>query len=1185
MASNPWNSLKRRALATKARKWMRARASPADPEGFSTLLRSTKLDANHLDRFLRRMEVPDESRLSGALIALLSQDQEVQTNFVHSREFVPDSAGWDIEQFITTYLVFMAWDFQCPFMKATIRALTDDPPEHCRFLNLKGQDDLWRNLEKAIRAADRTIAVVDECNANVAYEVGFSLAVGTPVVIAVKDNATVGRAWHHGSAFISFTRADCANSAELRAIVASPSEVAFPRVFDPGTGALFLHPNSRLSESFVTLASKHWVGLTTKCAFDLPCADPPQIFKRFDQLLWAVLPNPPTAVNGFFPDRDGDANRTNAYVAGYAIGSGVPVTILQLDHPHCRKIVDLGREPILFKDDEDFLAAITEAKSAFAARQNAHTAAASAPIPSAPDSPTLLRHFRQAMRSDHASLHGAFQTQSIERVVKLSIARKSQDTDLSEAEASRFREHDLGRRVASTLRELLESYSVRGEEPHYILFGAPGAGKTTTLRRLVYDLAQEPDGPIGLFLHAGEFAPPSCDPFATAATSIAPVAGQDSASHLATEFHRLAKDSDRLWVFVDGWDEIHEARDRAAANLRKFVESHPRLRIVVSSRETELSTSSFGKTFTAYELQGLSTDEQEALLRVELGDEAPRVHGEIQKRPLIRAMAGSPLILTLLSRICRDGSPVPTRRTELYQAAIRAYLGRTYENDSAPRLNETERRLIEKVLPPLAFLLHSTNEGSWLEDRLRSILDSLPSPDAGPTGTAERALHSLRPDIEKVFGNSTELLRLIHLRSGLLAPSGGSEKPWSFLHRSFREFLSAQWIQSADIKKFLGTRPDKKQEEGRTNWLSQWAEVVTFLVGQQSSAAAQSSVLDLLAASGSDVFFRGLSDAHLLSLPTVLDLWHQQEERDGDDLIPLFENRVGSNGPLALGNEVLQWKKTHTPALSLQDEGCLLFALETQVAPHTPEAESLRYAFFLHRPVPASLQIETCPIPPDGRPFEFLMGSPEDRGQTQEHPQHRVRLTPFRLGKRTVTAAEFQLLRQPSDHPRATSPSPPATRLSFWEAYLFCRWIGGSLPTEAQWEAACRAGTSTAYWCGDDDRQLKHYANFGKGPSGKPRVSTTQSANPWGLEEMHGNVWEWCLDRFSVDSYQLRASRGLLTDPPGAPTGSVRVVRGGSYWSDADWCRSAYRSRRRPRSRDVRLGFRVAFPAAPSFDT
>ncbi len=1154
MASNPWNSLKRRALATKARKWMRRHHR--ESVGYASLARATELAGSDLELFMSGMQVADEDRLGRRLADLLASDPTFERDFEQARPLVPDLPSFKIQDYLSTYFVFVARDFSSEPMEFSLLAASRKPPEHCQIISLPTQGELWSKIASAIELADRTVAIIDEANANVAFEVGYSLAVGTPVALGVRKGESSRRAWHHGSAFTHYIHPPCASPDQIRGIILSTSEIALPSLPAYGGSPLFLYPERNENLGYSEVAAQEWNDLRVYCALDPQCPNPSELLVHHSELVWLVASDrSPDSTS--LPHRDGEGNRANAYIAGYAKGSGYPLTVLQSTEADCRRIADLGRDVHKFSGASEFIKVLEQAKLAAVARNQGKRAAANSAIGLETDSGSLLRHFRQAMRSDHASLHGAFQTQSIERVVALSIARKSPDTDLSETEASRFREHDSGRRVASTLRELLESYSVRGEQPHYILFGAPGAGKTTTLRRLVYDLAQEPDGPIGLFLHAGEFAPQSCDPFATAAASIAPVAGQDSASHLATEFHRLAKDSDRLWVFVDGWDEIHEARHRAAANLRKFVESHPRLRIVVSSRETELRASSFGATFTAYELQGLSAEEQEALLRVELGDEAPRVHAEIQKRPLIRAMAGSPLILTLLSRICRDGSPVPTRRTELYQVAIRAYLGRTYENDSAPRLNETERRLIEKVLPPLAFLLHSTNEGSWLEDRLRSILDALPSPDAGPTGTAERALHSLRPDIEKIFGNSTEILRLIHLRSGLLAPSGGSEKPWSFLHRSFREFLSAQWIQSSDIKKFLGTRPDKKQEEERTNWLSQWAEVVTFLVGQQSSAAAQSSVLDLLAASGSDVFFRGLSDAHLLSLPTVLDLWHQQEERDGDDLIPLFENRIGSNGPLARGNEVLQWKKTHTPALSLQDEGCLLFALETQVAPPTPEAEALRSAYFRDRPVPSSLQIKTCPIPPDGRPFEFLMGSPEDVGYPSEHPQHRVRLTPFQLGKRTVTAAEFHLLSQPSDHPRTTSPSPPATGLSFWEAYLFCRWIGGTLPTEAQWEAACRAGTTTAFWFGDDGRRLQKYAYFGKDFTEKPRLSTPKSANPWGLEEMHGNVWEWCLDRFSAESYQLRASRGLATDPPGAPRGSGRGGPGGGYRGGREGGRSA----------------------------
>ena len=127
------------------------------------------------------------------------------------------------------------------------------------------------------------------------------------------------------------------------------------------------------------------------------------------------------------------------------------------------------------------------------------------------------------------------------------------------------------------------------------------------------------------------------------------------------------------------------------------------------------------------------------------------------------------------------------------------------------------------------------------------------------------------------------------------------------------------------------------------------------------------------------------------------------------------------------------------------------------------------------------------------------------------------------------------------------------------------------LPTEAEWEYACRAGTTTAFSFGDDEKQLGEYAWF-KGNTGSEQYAHKvglKKPNPWGLYDMHGNVWEWC-----SDWYDEKLSGG--TDPVGPDGGSFRVLRGGSWWFDPGLCRSAYRFDVDPWLRGNDLGFRVA---------
>ena len=122
-----------------------------------------------------------------------------------------------------------------------------------------------------------------------------------------------------------------------------------------------------------------------------------------------------------------------------------------------------------------------------------------------------------------------------------------------------------------------------------------------------------------------------------------------------------------------------------------------------------------------------------------------------------------------------------------------------------------------------------------------------------------------------------------------------------------------------------------------------------------------------------------------------------------------------------------------------------------------------------------------------------------------------------------------------------------------------------SLPTEAQWEYACRAGTTTAYHFGDTLTQQQ--ANFG---SNQTKEVGSYPANAWGLKDMHGNLWEWCADWYG--DYPS----GAVTDPTGDSSGSNRVIRGGGWNDRAENCRSAFRNNRNPTYRYNDLGLRLS---------
>jgi formylglycine-generating enzyme required for sulfatase activity len=293
------------------------------------------------------------------------------------------------------------------------------------------------------------------------------------------------------------------------------------------------------------------------------------------------------------------------------------------------------------------------------------------------------------------------------------------------------------------------------------------------------------------------------------------------------------------------------------------------------------------------------------------------------------------------------------------------------------------------------------------------------------------------------------------------------------------------------------------------------------------------------------------------------------------------------------------------------------------------------------REVTNSIGMKLALIPPG----EFRMGSQEPAEQLvkafaayhraaqefdDEYPQHRVRITrPFYLGAYAVTVGQFRRFAEDANYkteaekdgqggwgynpeiqrcegrkPQFNWRNPgfkqtdnqPVLNITWNDAVVFCQWVGHKeggtyrLPTEAEWEYACRAGTTTRYFNGDDPDNLAKVAKVmeDKGRSHFPAVQNLVIAkdtgdcftvpvgsfppNAFGLYDMHGNVWQWCSDWYGADYY----SKSPTDDPQGPESGDRRVRRGGAWNSFPLWPRASFRNYNTPVSRCVNLGFRVA---------
>ena len=219
-----------------------------------------------------------------------------------------------------------------------------------------------------------------------------------------------------------------------------------------------------------------------------------------------------------------------------------------------------------------------------------------------------------------------------------------------------------------------------------------------------------------------------------------------------------------------------------------------------------------------------------------------------------------------------------------------------------------------------------------------------------------------------------------------------------------------------------------------------------------------------------------------------------------------------------------------------------------------------------------SVTIEWATIPAG----TFTMGSPAtevDRGDDEE--QHTVTLSGFKMSKYEVTFEQYDAFceatkrEKPADEDWGRGQR-PVINVSWDDASAFATWMKCRLPTEAEWEYACRAGSSTPFNTGNNLSTSQ--ANY-DGNLAKTKEVGSFAPNAWGLYDMHGNVWEWCGDWY--DEYPSAAQ----TNPTGPSEGSLRVDRGGSWYDNrANFCRSAYRYFNYPDSRGNFIGFRLVCP-------
>ncbi len=651
-------------------------------------------------------------------------------------------------------------------------------------------------------------------------------------------------------------------------------------------------------------------------------------------------------------------------------------------------------------------------------------------------------------------------------------------------------------------------------------------------------------------------------------------------------------------MLLDGLDEVpREEHERAEELLRDLAATWPASPLVVTSRPIGYRPP--GNGFRELTLLPLDGERRREFLARWFGratgvpDDARAIAAlSSLDGPELRELAGNPLYLTLMALLFEQEKALDRNRTRLYDQVFDLLLEGKHRFQEAPI---DRPAAVRQALRYLAFSMTVDNLDAEPRNRLE---ERLYQPAAEALCRDLERVPRWRSGLRSFFDEVAE-------RTGILGPHDGPDADWRFWHRTFREALAAERLAE-----------EYGEKEGKTNLLarartltadedlSRWAEPFALLVGQVD---APDELVRALVAENRPLGLRALATAQSLKGDTVrevLEFSVNIEERP--EVYRRLPELVGEPQRVLALIHRLRKKTRSGKDLFFLDQAAQEVA--RRAPEHAREAAALRNRLYDHIPPPPEELFRWIESPLDGRVAlwrkipagRFWMGSIEGEGQSNEHPRHEVTIArPFRCSVVPVTRTQYAAF--DPEHPRGVWGAVPGkefdhhpvVRVTWYEAISFCRWLslifpwarGARLPTEEEWEHACRAGTESRYWSGDSEEALAEVSWYGANASSQTHRVGAKLANPWGLYDVHGNVWEWTLSPRT--GYEVR-EKGLILDPlevdPGtfeASEGGMCALRGGCSWSDAWRVRSAHRIEEDPEHEGSGEGFRVILPAGP----
>lgn len=703
-----------------------------------------------------------------------------------------------------------------------------------------------------------------------------------------------------------------------------------------------------------------------------------------------------------------------------------------------------------------------------------------------------------------------------------------------------------------------------------VLLGDPGSGKTTHLKQILLKVIR--DGPESVGLAANTIPVfLSLQAVRNRETKLEGLIASQlrgPALDMPDDFGQRLLRHGKLLLLLDGLDEVADAEERA--EVSRWIETaHRQLRdavVLVSCRYAGYTPDvELGAEFLELHLRPLDDEQMQAFVwnwyRLVMREQMLDANqAELRARDLandllevlaqpefgaagrVYEMTRNPLLLTAICLVHHDHGRLPKARVRLYEETIAVLLERWRRRPSGP------------VMPPEDVLEVLQSVAAWMHSKRGRRRASA----AELRVTVSEALQALKTEI-----SAEEFMRAIRDESGLLTGWGVDE--YGFMHLGLQEFLVAQHCRNVGLLNHNGF--EELAARFGDSW---WQEVILLTLAQRNPPVFEP-------------FMRALVQRHdfgHLAVSQMMDLC--LDEASGWSAAPFLELL---HAPAVGDVEELSQRQVGAAKVLTRN---VKSALEVEGLLHSHPVPAVRNWWLRHRNIEA-VGAEVIVHPKTGIELVriaggvFSMGSLETEiGRDEdESPRQEVVLQAFCLARTPVTNAQYgRFLAASPDAPkpaywadrRYNQPDQPVVGVSWHDAKAYCEWAGLMLPTEAQWEYACRAGTATRYWSGNDESDLARVGWYRENSDERLHIAGELAVSPFGLHDMHGNAWEWCLDEWAPNyDAEPRPGDGLRHDAIG---NGLFVVRGGSWDAGADFARSAHRDYRPPGNRDSDVGFR-----------